>query len=125
MKTVDLLGIRVSFLDNNVVHAHFKDDRTATLDDVKALFGAIAQERGGRKVLLMVSMGQGASLTNEARAHASGKEGDHLIAADAIIVRDFGHQLAANAFVRHNRPGRPARLFPDEESAVRWLLSDH
>jgi hypothetical protein len=34
---------------------------------------------------------------------ASSKESNTVIAADAIIVRDFGHQLSANAFVRHNR----------------------
>lgn len=124
MRTVELPAIQVHFLDNDVVHAHFKDGSTGAVDDVKALFKLIEQERGGRKALLLVSMGQGAALTNEARAHASGSEGDHIIAADAIIVRDFGHQLSANAFVRHNRPGRPAHLFPDKESAVRWLLTN-
>lgn len=124
MKTVELSACTVTFLNDDVVHAHFRDGHTGGVDDVQALFAAIAQERGGRKALLMVSMGPGASLTNEARAYASGVEGDHIIAADAIIVRDFGHQLAANAFVRYNRPGRPAQLFPDKDSAVRWLLTN-
>ena len=43
------------------------------------------------------------------------------IAADAIIVRDFGHQLAANVFVRHHKPGRPIQLFGDKASAMAWL----
>lgn len=123
MKTIELPGCTVSFLEDDVVHAHFIDGHTGSVDDVKALFNTIEAERGGRKALLMVSVGNGASLTNEARAYASGKQGDHVIAADAIIVRDFGHQLSANAFVRYNRPGRPAQLFPDKESAVRWLLT--
>jgi hypothetical protein len=50
---------------------------------------------------------------------------NRLIAADAIVVRDFGHQLAANVFVRHHRPGRPIQMFPDQDSARAWLLQQH
>ncbi len=121
-KTIELDAVLVHFLQNDVVHAHFKDGHTGTVEDVRELFATIEAERKHPKVLLMVSVGQGSTLTNEARAVASSKEGDHIIAADAIIVRDFGHQLAANAFVRFNRPGRPAQLFPDQESAMAWLL---
>lgn len=121
-KTIELDAIQVHFLQDDVVHAHFKPGHTGTVEDVRELFATIEAERKHPKVLLMVSVGEGSTLTNEARAVASSKEGDHIIAADAIIVRDFGHQLAANAFVRFNRPGRPAQLFPDQESAMAWLL---
>jgi hypothetical protein len=125
MRTVDLNALTITFLEGDVVHAHFKDGMTGTADDVKELFGTIERERNGRKALLMVSVGVGSSLTNEARALASGPEGNHVIAADAIVVRDFGHQMSANAFVRYNRPGRPAQLFPDKESALAWLAQQH
>lgn len=125
MRTVDLKAVTVSFLEGDVVHAHFKDGMVGSVDDVKDLFAAIERERGGRKALLMVSVGVGSSMTNEARAMASGPEGNHVIAADAIIVRDFGHQMSANAFVRYNRPGRPAQLFPDQASALAWLAQQH
>ena len=125
MLTIDLEPCVLTFMEGDVVHAHFKEDRVGTVDDVKAMFAAIEQERKGRKALLMVSVGVGASLSNEARTMASSKDADHVIAADAIIVRDFGHQLSANAFVRYNRPGRPAQLFPDKESALAWLMSHH
>jgi hypothetical protein len=121
-KTIDLDAVEVHFLEDDVVHAHFKPGHTGTVGDVRQLFATIEAERKHHKVLLMVSVGEGSTLTNEARALASSKEGDHIIAADAIIVRDFGHQLAANAFVRFNRPGRPAQLFPDQEKAMAWLL---
>ena len=125
MHTVDLDAVTLSFLDGDIVHAHFKDGRVGTETDVHAMFERIAQERGGRKALLMVSVGQGTSLTNEARSLASSEEGDHILAADAIVIRDFGHQLSANAFVRHNRPQRPIRLFPDQPAALAWLATQH
>ncbi len=125
MKTIDLAACTLTFLEGDVAHAHFKDGITAGPDAVDTLFGTIATMRAGRKALLMVSIGEGATLTNEARAHASSDAGSELIAADAIIVRDFGHQMSANAFVRHNKPKRPIQLFPDQESALAWLKEQH
>jgi hypothetical protein len=125
MRTVDLTSCTLSFLDGDIAHAHFKDGVTAGPEAVDAMFTTIADHSKGRKVLLMVSVGNGAMLTNEARAHASSEVGSKLIAADAIIVRDFGHQMSANAFVRHNKPKRPIQLFPDQESAIAWLKEQH
>ena len=125
MKTFDLAACTLTFLEGDVVHAHFKDGLTAGPDQVDAMFDTIAAEHAGRKVLLMVTVGEGAMLSNEARAHASSDAGSKLIAADAIIVRDFGHQMSANAFVRHNKPKRPIQLFPDKESALVWLKDQH
>ena len=122
MKTIDLRACTVTFLDHDIVHAHFKDGITAGPEEVDAMFAVIKAERNGRKALFLFTAGPGASLTNEARAHASGDEGSRLLAADAIVVRDFGHQMSANAFVRHNKPKRPIQLFPDKESALAWLV---
>ena len=122
MHTINTDACTITFRDDDVVHAHFKDGRTGTMEDVKEMFVAIRLERKGRKALLMVSVGQGASLSNEARTYASGEESNVVIAADAILVRDFGHQLSANAFMRHNKPPRPIKLFTDEKNALKWLL---
>ena len=69
----------------------------------------------------MLSVGDNTTMSNEARAYASSPESSNYIAADAIIVRDFGHQLAANVFVRHHKPERHIRMFPDRETAMAWL----
>ena len=118
---MELTTCTIHFIDKDIVHAHFRDGLVAGPEAVDELFDAIRELRGGRKALLLVSVGNGASLTNEARAHASSDAGSEIIAADAIIVRDFGHQMSANAFVRHNKPKRPIQLFPDAPSAIRWL----
>lgn len=122
---MELSACTIDFLDHDVVHAHFKDGLNVDVPEVKALLQAIASERNGRKALLMVSVGEGTKLTNEARAFASSEESCAYIAADAIIVRDFEHQLAANVFVRHHRPHRPIRMFGDRESAIAWLKEQH
>lgn len=123
--TVDMKAVELSFQEGDVVHAHFKNDVLGTAEDVHEMFDKIGRERQGRKALLVVTMGEHSTLTNAARALASGPEGDGVLAADAIVLRDFGHQLAANAFVRHNKPMRPTQLFPDMPSALKWLAEQH
>lgn len=125
MHVVELEACTVTFLDGDIVHTHFKDQHLVQPAEVQAMFDLIERERGGRKALLMVSVGEGTTMTGEARAHASSEASCKYIAADAIIVRDFGHQLAANVFVRHNKPHRPIRMFPDQQSAQAWLKEQH
>lgn len=122
MHAVELESCTVTFIDEDIVHTHFKDDHLVSVQDVHAMFDAIAAERTGRKVLLMVSVGLNTTMSNEARGYAAqSPESNQHIAADAIIVRDFGHQLAANVFVRHHKPGRPIQMFPDRDTALEWL----
>ncbi|WKZ65390.1 MAG: hypothetical protein QY325_11520 [Flavobacteriales bacterium] len=121
LHATDLESCTVTFLDDDIVHTHFKDNRLVGPEDVQRMFEAIEAERKGRKALLMVSVGVGTAMSNEARAYASSMESSRYIAADAIIVRDFGHQLAANVFVRHHKPGRPIQMFPDRQAAMEWL----
>lgn len=125
MHVVELEACTVAFLDGDVVHTHFKDGHLVQTEEVQAMFDVIEQERNGRKALLMVSVGEGTSMTGEARAHASSETSCKYIAADAIVVRDFVHQLAANVFVRHNKPHRPIQMFPDQEKALAWLKEQH
>lgn len=121
MHVVKLEACTVAFLDEDIVHTHFKDDHLVTPEEVQTMFDTIQKERNGRKALLMVSVGENTTMSNEARAHASSEASCKYIAADAIVVRDFGHQLAANVFVRHHKPHRPIQMFPDKEKALAWL----
>ena len=125
MHAVELDSCTVTFLDEDVVHTHFKDDHLVSPEDVQKMFDAIEAERKGRKALLMVSVGINTTMSNEARAHASAPDSSRYIAADAIIVRDFGHQMVANVFVRHHKPGRPIQMFPDKAKALAWLHEQH
>src|SRR5690606_6658500 len=121
MHVEELGPCRIEFIDDGLVHTHFRDGRIVKAEEVQEMFDAIEAHTGGRKVFVMVSVGEGTTMSNEARALASSEEASRYIAADAIVVRDFGHQLAANVFVRHHRPSRPIQMFPDKERALKWL----
>jgi len=115
----------VTFLDGDIVHTHFQDDHLVSPEEVQEMFDVIEHERHGKKALLVVTVGENTTMSNEARAHASSEDSCKYIAADAIVVRDFAHNLAANVFVRHHKPHRPIQMFPDMEKAMDWLKQQH
>lgn len=119
---IDMHACELEFLENGVVHAHFKEGKLVEESDVQAMFEEIRNTLNNNKCLLMITTGIDATLSNEARRLASGPSSNDIIAADAIVVKDFYHQLTANAFIRHNKPNRPIKWFPNEESATEWLL---
>ena len=51
MHAIELPSCTVTFIDAEIVHTHFKDDHLVSVDDVQAMFAAIAAERKGRKAL--------------------------------------------------------------------------
>lgn len=125
MRVVKTACCSVSFLDGDIVHAHFQNDHLVSPEEVQEMFDVIEHERNGKKALLVVTVGENTTMSNEARVHASSEASCKYIAADAIVLRDFAHNLTANVFVRHYKPHRPIQMFPDMEHAIEWLKQQH
>ena len=112
----DLPARILNFLEGGTVHSGHKEEGSVQVSDVEAMSHVVGEVRQGRRVPLMVSIGDGTSMCNGARGCASRAFSDRH--AKAIIIRDLGHQMAANVLLRHHRPARPIRLFDDKEAAL-------
>jgi hypothetical protein len=124
-KVVNTKTCELSFLEGDVVHVRFNADRVVDASEVQEMFETMYEVRGKRKSLFMVSVDDGTTLSNEARSLASSADASKYIVADAIIIRDFQHELSANAFIRHNKPPRPIKTFDEFEKAIEWLGTQH
>lgn len=124
-KVLNTKTCELSFLEGDVVHARFNADRVVSADEVQEMFEVMYGARDGRKSLFVVTVDDGTTLSNEARTLASSADASKYIVADAIVLRDFQHELSANAFIRHNKPPRPIKAFDEFEKAVEWLGSQH
>ena len=113
---------KLSFGDNNIVHMHLKEKQLVEKKHLQAAFDAI-EGNISKKCLLMVTAGEEATMTQEARDLASSDEGAKIMLADAIIIKTLSHQFTANFFIRHNKPKRPMKLFSKEPEAIEWLLA--
>lgn len=63
----------------------------------------------------------GASITKDAREFASQKAEVNNRLALAIVAKSLAHRIIGNFFIQSLRPHTPARLFPTEAEALKWL----
>lgn len=119
MKT-DLGNCTLELLDQGSVVLHIKSEETLLPEDVYKIFHTIHTDYPTARTLI-VTAGKRATLSPEARVVVSGEDITEQIVADAIIIKEFSHQMSSNFFVRFNRPSRPTKLFRNIEDAKKWL----
>lgn len=120
-KPVDLPSSTISFEDDRVAHLHIKQGHVLETDELKSIFEVIDQAAQGGKFRLLVTAGDNASLSQEAREYASSAQSSDVIVADAVVVQSYSHEMTANFFIRFNKPNRPTKLFKGRDEAYEWL----
>jgi hypothetical protein len=118
---IDFKKCTITFGDEQIVHLHFKEGFVVELEEVQDIFETINSAYTNRNFRLLVTAGEKATLSPEARAYASSHESSDVIVADAIVVRNYSHEMTANFFIRFNKPHRPTNWFKDEADATKWL----
>jgi hypothetical protein len=75
----------------------------------------------GRKFPLLVDARHIRSMTREARSHFSTNGRKTNINSFALIVQSPLSRIIGNFFMSLNKPEIPARIFDNEDEALRWL----
>ncbi len=115
------LGNCVLLLDEyGIVELFINPGKTLEVVDIHKIFDHIHKDMP-TATKLMVTAGDRATLSPEARELVSSKEITNQIVADAIVTIHYSHQMSSNFFVRYNQPSRPTKLFKTKEEAIKWL----
>jgi hypothetical protein len=122
MEKIDLHTCSIELDDTGIVELHIYAGEVIEPAKVREIFDAIHSRMPGAR-LLMVTAGDKATLSQEARDLVSTAGITDRIVADAIVTEHYTHQMSANFFVRYNRPHRPTKLFRTREEARKWLRS--
>lgn len=117
---IDLGNCTLELLGQGIVELHVNPDNTLQPDDIHRIFDTIHTRLPEAKTLL-VTAGDKATLSPEAREVVSSQEITEQIVADAIVTEHYSHQMSSNFFVRFNQPYRPTKLFKTIEEARHWL----
>jgi hypothetical protein len=117
---IDLKTCSLSLSDAGIIQLHIYHDEVLEPTKVREIFDVIHSKLPKGKGLL-VTAGNKATLSPEARELASSEDITDQIKADAIVTEHYSHQMSANFFVRYNQPNRPTQLFKTEEEAREWL----
>lgn len=118
---LDIDEMTILLEDGGYVHFHFKKCGVAIGLPILKLALSFMKENLNEKRCLLVTTEEGSTLTQEAREFASSEAFDELVKADAIVRTNYSHEMAANFFIRFNKPNRPVKLFPNKEKALDWI----
>jgi len=120
LKKIDLHTCSLTLDDDGIVELHIYSGEEIPPEKIHEIFSTIHNEMP-QATKLMVTAGDKATLSTEARELVSSGNVTEQIKADAIVTEHYSHQMSANFFVRYNKPQRPTKLFKTVEEAREWL----
>lgn len=109
------------WLENGIIHGIYLPNTVITLEVAKKCVEDRLRIGNGRSYPSLVNLVNIAGEEKEARDYYSSGEGIKHLIAGAFIVDSYLPALLANIYLKINRPKVPARLFTNEESALKWL----
>lgn len=122
MNKINIGHTELSMREDGIVEV-IASNHVYTVDDIKAIHGAIAQIKKKEKELILLYAEQFTSLDQDARKYLSTKEsGAHSI-AEAYVIRTLAQRILMNFLIRVSGTPVPVRFFTDTEEAVKWLRS--
>ena len=106
---------------DGIARSVVKPNAEIELDDAIANTKAVNDLYLDKKFPLLVDANNVKSMSREARKYHSVRGRSTNITAFAVIVKSPISKVIGNFFFQFQKTGVPAKLFSDEESALKWL----
>lgn len=107
--------------DSGIAHSYYIKKIDVTLEIAKNDMEIISKLSQGKKVPILVDLGNANSITRKAREFFSGNESKDTLSAAALITNSPMHIVMGNFFLGINKPPYPIKLFSSKENALEWL----
>jgi hypothetical protein len=109
--------------DGKLVEVIYNDDVSVTEHKVAEIFDLYDQVIGKQRVLKLLVIGKGTTITSEAREQILKQNiiRKEQVVAEAIVVTSKAQMLAANLYIKFIQLVYPTRHFTDREKAMEWL----
>jgi hypothetical protein len=108
-------------IKDNILVATYKKGVKVNLEIARKIVSDRRQFLGNKSVPVMV-INQGVlSMDKEARDYLSSAEANVGLKAGAIIMDSVFTSILSNFFLSVSKPNIPARMFTNQEQAMKWL----
>ena len=108
-------------IKDNILVATYKKGVKVNLEIARKVVSDRRQFLGNKSVPVMV-INQGVlSMDKEARDYLSSAEANVGLKAGAIIMDSVFTSILSNFFLSVSKPNIPARMFTNQEQAMKWL----
>jgi hypothetical protein len=111
-------------LGGGIIENKIKDEVTLDKEGVLEMKRANMSLAQGQKYATIVTVGFLSGITKEARELMATEEFIQDAVAKGLIVETLGHRIAANFYMRVNKPVMLTRVFKSREEALRWVQEE-
>ncbi|MBL7913342.1 MAG: hypothetical protein JNJ41_19925 [Bacteroidia bacterium] len=113
----------VTLLEENVIESYIKPGMVVEAEDLIELKKISSELTCNKPYVILVTSGELASLTKEARELSASKAFITKALAKGIIVDSTAKKIIGNFYLNVNKPFLPTKLFSEKEKALKWLLT--
>lgn len=113
-----------TLLGGGIIENRIKDEVTLDKEGVLELKRANMALANGQKYATIVSVGFLSGITKEARELMATQEFIQNAVAKGLIVETLGHRIAANFYMRVNKPAMLTQVFKTREEALWWAQQE-
>jgi len=121
---MDVIKTRVANLslrNDGIIELTISHEKGLTIEDLKQISSAIEKLSGGVKIPVLGRSINYTPPSREVRNFAAGEETAKFIKAAATIIANPLTRIAANFFLKINKPPFPFQTFTTEQEAIIWL----
>ena len=119
-KVIQIGGTTVKYRADGILHIDY-EEKIFNLEESKAIFYKIRENCPWEKSPLLITGSLFTNFEADAKEFYGSEEVTSCYNAIAFQVKSIGQKVAANFFIRFNKPKTPTKAFKSKSSAFRWL----
>lgn len=119
-KQIKIDGTVVTYRADGILHIDY-EEKIFNLEESKAIFYEIREHCPWNKSPLLITGSLFTNFDADAKEFYGSEEVTSRYSAIAFLVKSVGQKVAANFFIRFNKPNTPTRAFKSKSSAFKWL----
>lgn len=126
-KKVDIIATEIceaftiKLRSDGIVHSHTSGEIEFNVDSLKKFTVVMGRMLEYRTAPLLLTLDEFAIPPVETRVFWAKKDSCPYASAEAYIATNIGHKIIGNFYLKLNKPGRPTKIFSNEDDAIAWL----
>jgi hypothetical protein len=107
--------------EDGIVQIEIIPDSEISVDEIIEGTNFVLERLNSIKAPVLFIANEFSLPSKESREYLAKKESLPYSLADAYVINSFPQKIAANFYLKVNKPARPTKMFNNREDAIIWL----
>jgi hypothetical protein len=107
--------------EDGIVQIEIIPDSEISVDEIIEGTNFVLERLGSIKAPVLFIANEFSLPSKESREYLAKKESLPYSIADAYVINSFPQKIAANFYLKVNKPTRPSKIFTNTNEAIKWL----